>query len=541
MGINPTIKMLQETDITITINRQTMSLPSHLIDAVKKHGLTPAQVEQQLQRFSDGFPELEILQPATIGNGILQISGDREKQCYISYEQAQNDGRTMKFCPASGAASRMFKTLQTMLVSDEKLTEDYFNRHPDDPDVVYTRTFLNHLDKFAFFDNLGDVLRENGLHPDTLLSQRDYRTLISFILEEEGLGLAFLPKALIPFHTYSDHCRTPLEEQLVEAVAYARDKSGYARIHFTISPEHERVFKKRLSAVRGRYETDGTCLDVDYSFQKPETDTIAADSSNQPFLDDDGNPVFRPGGHGALLANLQELNGDIIFIKNIDNVAPDRLKEPTIRYKKLLGGVLALIQDEVFSYLRELEEANCSKAFLDEVMHFIKNDLFIEMPHGTVDMAVDDLSRTLFDRLNRPIRACGIVINQGEPGGGPFLVRHSDGAATIQIIEDAQINMENPDQKKIFQSATHFSPTDLACGVRDFRGNPFRLRDYRDPETGFISHKSYQGRDLKALELPGLWNGSMTHWITILVEVPVEIFTPVKTACDLLRDEHQNS
>ncbi len=518
-----------------------MHLTTDLIRKIKVRGLHPSQIKEQLKRFNDGFPELEIIRPATIGREIMRISGSREKQLFSRFEQARKGGRVMKFCPASGAASRMFKTLQNMLLSDEDLTDTYFRNHPDDPDVKYARTFLDRLRDFAFFEDLEKALARNGLQVDELLSNGDYKTIISYVLEDQGLGLSSLPKALIPFHRYSDHSRTPLEEHLVEAIAYARGKNGVTRIHFTISPEHETDFSETLSMVRERYEHQGTRLEVRFSFQKPETDTIAANSNNEPFLDSEGNPVFRPGGHGALLVNLQELEGDIVFIKNIDNVAPDRLLEPTIRYKKLLGGVLSLMQDQVFDYLRELERGNCTRTFLDEIMHFIKNELFIELPDGTEDNAVGDLSRALFERLNRPIRVCGIVINQGEPGGGPFLVRHADSSASMQIIEDAQFNMKNPHQKRVFESATHFSPTDLACGVRDFKGRPFNLLDYRDPNTGFISTKAYQGRDLKALELPGLWNGSMAHWITLLVEVPVETFNPVKTVNDLLREEHQTN
>ncbi len=518
-----------------------MHLTSNLVRKIEEHGLSFSEIEQQLQQFRVGFPELDALRPATIGKEIMRISANREKQCLTRFEQAQQNGRVMKFCPASGAASRMFKTLQNMLFSEHKLTDSYFSSHPDDPDINYTRTFLDRLRDFAFFGDLEEALARDGFQFETLLSNSDYKKIISFVLEEKGLGLSSLPKALIPFHRYSDHSRTPLEEHLVEAIAYARDKNGVARIHFTISPEHQHFFSEHLSRVLGRYEQKGAHLEVSFSCQKPETDTIAADSNNEPFLDSEGNPVFRPGGHGALLANLNELEGDIIFIKNIDNIAPERLLQQTVRYKKIIGGVLIQLQDQIFTYLNALEHGNCTRLYLDQVINFIKNDLHIQIPPQTTDKSTDELHRFLFKQLNRPIRVCGIVINQGEPGGGPFLVRQDDGSASIQIIEDAQFNMEKPHQKKVFESATHFSPTDLACGVRDFKGRPFNLLDFRDPATGFISTKAYLGRELKALELPGLWNGSMAHWLTLLVEVPVETFNPVKTVNDLLREEHQNS
>jgi hypothetical protein len=518
-----------------------MHLTSNLVRKIDEHGLSVSQVQQQLHRFTDGISELDILRPATIGKEIMRISADREKQCLSRFEQAQQNGRAMKFCPASGAASRMFKTLQSLLVSEEKLTNTYIRNHSDDSDATYARKFFDRLRKFAFFEDLEKALSRDGFQFETLLKNEDYKTIISYVLEDKGLSLSSLPKALIPFHRYSDHSRTPLEEHIVEAIAYARDKNGVARIHFTISPEHQHFFSEHLSKVRERYKMQGTHLEVSYSYQKPETDTIAADSNNKPFLDSEGNPVFRPGGHGALLANLNELGGDIIFIKNIDNIVPERLLQQTVRYKKIIGGVLSLVQDQIFTYLNALEHGNCTRFYLDEVIYFIKNDLHIHLPPQATDKSMDELHRFLFKQLSRPIRVCGIVINQGEPGGGPFLVRHDDGSASIQIIEDAQFNMENPHQKKVFESATHFSPTDLACGVRDFKGRPFNLLDYCDPDTGFISTKTYLGRDLKALELPGLWNGSMAHWITLLVEVPVETFNPVKTVNDLLREEHQSN
>ncbi len=528
------------------------TLSPSLKEQVKTKGIPQENVEAQLKRFIRGFPDLQMDRPTTIDNGIVQILEREESDLADRFHQAQKQGRIMKFVPASGAASRMFKSLQAMLNGGIKLTKEFLESHTEDEDAAFTRDFLKNLETFAFYEDLVDVLKEHGTDPAALKQKEDYKTLLSFVLEDKGLGLASLPKALIPFHRYEDHRRTPLEEHLVEAIAYTQPENGHIRIHFTISPEHKEAFGRQLDAIRSQYETGGIKLHVETSFQKPETDTIAADPENKPFLDDDGNAVFRPGGHGALLVNLEELKGDVVFIKNIDNVVPDRLKEPTYKYKKLIGGYLLTLQDKIFFYLKELERQGPESQLLGEIIAFIREELHVELPdnlpslpgddveHAQADAQRSDLVRWLFDRLNRPIRVCGMVINEGEPGGGPFVVRHDDGSTSLQIVESAQVNMSDPDQKKIFESSTHFNPVDLVCSLRDYQGRPFDLESYRDPETGFISEKSYQGRELKALELPGLWNGSMAHWNTVFVEVPAETFNPVKSVNDLLRDEHRN-
>ena len=521
-----------------------------LLNHIRERGIKPEDIELQLNRFRRGFPDLEIDRPATIGDGIVRIPDEDQMRLTDRFRQAQKEGRVMKFVPASGAASRMFKSLQAMLNGGGEITKEHLESGEEDTE--FTRTFLENLKTFAFYEDLVDVLKGHGTHPDELLEKGEYRTLLSFVLEEKGLGLASLPKALIPFHRYEDHRRTPLEEHLVEAIAYSQGENGLVRIHYTISPEHKEAFDRRLDAVRPRYEKGGIRLQVETSFQKPETDTIAADPHNNPFLDDNGNPVFRPGGHGALLVNLEDLKGDVVFIKNIDNVVPDRLKDTTYKYKKLIGGYLLALQDKIFFYLKELERQGSGSQLLEEILAFIVEELHVALPDdlptlpgddtddAQADAQLSELIRWIFDRLNRPIRVCGMVINEGEPGGGPFVVRHGDGSTSLQIVESAQVNMKNSAQKKIFESSTHFNPVDLVCSLRDYKGRPFELEDHRDPETGFISMKSFQGRDLKALELPGLWNGSMARWNTVFVEVPADTFHPVKTVNDLLRAEHRN-
>ncbi|MEX0679760.1 MAG: DUF4301 family protein [Balneolales bacterium] len=515
-------------------------LPEILIRSIQNHGLTTRQIAMQLECFRRGFPDLKIIRPATVGDGIMRIPEEDEKYLLERFKQARTEGRVMKFVPASGAATRMFKTLQSILNSDVSLSEEWFNEHSDDEEAVFTRTFLENIEAFAFYDDLVAVLEKDGKKLSDLKNRGDYRPIISYVLEDKGLGLAALPKALIPFHRYEDHNRTALEEHLAEAINYTRSENGNVRIHFTISPEHKPAFKQRLESIRQRYESGSIRIQVETSFQKPETDTIAVDPENRPFLDDHGNPVFRPGGHGALLVNLEELKGDIVFIKNIDNVVPDRLKVQTCRYNELLGGYLITLQDKIFFYLKELDRGNTQQVLLDEIIRFIESELYVGIPPDLSRKKENEIVHWLFYRLNRPIRVCGMVKDEGEPGGGPFFIRHENGTTSLQIVESAQINFNSAEQKELFESSTHFSPTDLVCSLRDYQGRPFSLEPYRDPDTGFISIKSYQGRELKALELPGLWNGSMAFWNTVFVEIPSETFNPVKTVNDLLRKEHRN-
>jgi hypothetical protein len=347
-----------------------------------------------------------------------------------------------------------------------------------------------------------------------------------------------LPKALIKFHRYPDAARASLEEHLVEAAVYARGNDGEARIHFTVSPEHEELIRAHIGHVRPRYERDGTSYNISFSIQKPSTDTIAVDRDNLPFRDENGRLVFRPGGHGALLANLQETGGDVLFIKNIDNVVPDALKAETYRYKQALGGLLVDLQNSIFTYVRALQHGR-DTFDLGEIVTFTEQRLGVSIPSAIKQGSSQELRNYLLERLHRPLRVCGVVQNTGEPGGGPFWVKDTSGEMSRQIVESSQVDLMSDQQRKLWQSATHFNPVDLVCGIRDYQGQLFDLSRFVDPETGFISHKSKDGKELKALELPGLWNGAMAKWNTIFVEVPAITFNPVKTVFDLLRPEHQ--
>ena len=366
-----------------------------------------------------------------------------------------------------------------------------------------------------------------------------YKEVAANLLNAAGLNYGALPKGLLKFHKYENGTRTPLEEHLVEGALYAAGKNGKVNVHFTVSPEHKDLFRalveEKVKDYSSRYNVD-YC--VTFSEQKPSTDTIAADMDNHPFRDEKGKLLFRPGGHGALIENLNDLDADIVFIKNIDNVVPDRLKDDTVLYKKLIAGVLVTLQKQAFEYLELLDSGKYTREQVEEIIRFVQQKLFCRRA-DIKDMEDGDLVLYLKKKLNRPMRVCGMVKNVGEPGGGPFLAYNADGTVSLQILESSQIDMNDPEKKAMFEKGTHFNPVDLVCALRDYKGRKFNLPDYVDKSTGFISRKSKNGKDLKALELPGLWNGAMSDWNTVFVEVPLSTFNPVKTVNDLLRPQHQ--
>ena len=430
--------------------------------------------------------------------------------------------------PASGAASRMFKALFAFLHEYEP-TEDAYAGIEKDSAIA---TFFARLPDFAFFEDLNQSV--GGV--ENLSKLQAPSQIVSHLLTEAGMEYGQLPKGLLKFHAYEDGARTPVEEHLVEAANYATVSGGTAYLHFTVSPEHQSRLEDHISEVKSSYESRfGVKLEVSFSIQKPSTDTIAVDMENQPFREEDGSLLFRPGGHGALIENLNEIDADLIFIKNIDNVVPDRIKEPTYQYKKALAGVLLEIQEKIFAYLNQ----PATDSWRKEVSEFVEKSLCASPPENYERMGQEEQAAYLRNKLNRPIRICGMVKNEGEPGGGPFWAKNPDGSVSLQIGETAQIDKSNPAQLSIMKNATHFNPVDLVCATRDKDGNGFDLLQYRDPQTGFISFKSKNGRDLKAQELPGLWNGAMSDWNTLFVEVPIITFNPVKTVNDLLREQHQ--
>ncbi|MDP4238033.1 MAG: DUF4301 family protein [Bacteroidota bacterium] len=499
-------------------------------EILKKRGITTSQIEEQLKSFVNGFPFLEIRSAAEPGKGIVLVQKEEIPVLLNQWDEyLQTDASILKFVPASGAASRMFKDLFSFLEGQN-----------DVPGNDFENKFFNEIEKFAFFGDLNKVcIKNNGMSIDELIINKQYKTIVENLLLGKGLNYGSLPKGLLKFHSYPSEVRTPMQEHLVEGALYAASDSGKVNIHFTVSKEHRVLFEKHFAESISQFEKSYKVqYHVSFSEQKPYTDTIAADENNEPFRDKNGEPVFRPGGHGALIENLNDLDGDIIFIKNIDNVVPDSLKESTITYKKVIAGLLVNLQKQSFAYLSELEKGSVSKAKLEEIAQFCERRLNNYHPNLQA-MPENELQKYLYTKLNRPIRVCGMVKNVGEPGGGPFLTVNADGTVSPQILESSQINMANPKDKAIMMNSTHFNPVDLVCGVKDYQGNKFNLIQHVDKNTGFISLKSKNGKELKALELPGLWNGAMSDWNTIFVEVPIDTFNPVKTVNDLLRPQHQ--
>ena len=497
---------------------------------IEKHGLTLKQVVHQLETFAKGIPATHITTAATIGNGIVAY-GNGEKQELVSYYEAnKNEKNIVKFVPASGAATRMFKFLFQFL-DEYNPEENTFNRFVKKGPYTELEIFAKSLPHFAFVNEVRKKIRK--YYPDYKQSKKGVRLqyFVKCMLEEKGLNFANKPKGLIPFHKYTKYATTAFEEQLHEAALYASSKND-AYLHFTFSEAHVSYFKEEFESVKKRVgKKTKTEFHVSYSFQKSHTDTIAVTPENKPFRDGNGRLVIRPSGHGALLENLNDVDADIVFIKNIDNVVAEDYLEDTIITKKMLAGKLLQLQERIFEYMELLDQENETAEHIAEMKSFLWNDLHIRNMPTRKD--------ELIAILNKPIRVCGVVKNTGAPGGGPFWVKDSMGATSLQIVEKAQINMKEPSQARLVGEATHFNPVDLVCGVKDFKGNKFNLTKFCDPHTGFISEKSQNGQILKALELPGLWNGAMAKWNTVFVEVPLSTFNPVKTVNDLLHKEHR--
>lgn len=512
------------------------------IRQIQAHGLTLDQVAEHLRLFARPPRFIRLARAATVADGIRRIPVADIDGCLIRHAEAAARGRFSKFVPASGVATRMFEILLYYFHHEDRdlkaLVDGEMARGVQRAHEFVV--FHDCLPRFPFFSDLQGLPAVCGQNLDDLLAARGYQEILHGVLSEAGLHYQALPKALIKFHDYGEESRTALEEHLVEAAAYVQDQDGLCRLHLTILPQHRAQFQRVLDRVQPALEERFGCrFQVEFSFQHPGTDTLAADAHNRPFRDHQGRLVFRPGGHGALLENLNELQGDLVYIKNIDNVVPDRLKEPTILWKRILGGLLVGLEEQIHQHLRALAPGSRRRRAVTRAAEFAREQLFLEIPPQVLewpeDLAGDFLSRT----LNRPLRVCGVVPNQGEPGGAPFWVEEPDGSLSLQIVEKAQVDLDDPTQKIIWDTATHFNPVDLVCALRDDQGVPFDLTQYVDHEAVFISKKSLEGRELKALELPGLWNGAMARWLTVFVEVPLITFNPVKTVFDLLRPEHQ--
>jgi len=504
-------------------------------EQLRGQAISVDEIDRQLSLFRKPRRFMRLVRPCTVGDGIRRMAPDETDEFLAFHAEAAAKGRFAKFVPASGAATRMFRELLVYQKSPGRETSwpTVLERAAsgDESARAVTR-FMEELRRFAFWDDLRGVLGSDR--------PGEFVPALDALLEPGGLGYERSPKGLLKFHSYPDRSRTPFEEQMVEAAEYARGEGGLCRLHFTVSPEHLERFEFLFDEVREIYESRFDArFEVDYSVQKSSTDTVAVDPDNRLFRDETGRLVFRPGGHGALIENLNDLGADLVYIKNIDNVQPDDRRRIVSRWKRILGGYLVKLQrrgQEIFDRLRgDVPPTD----FLDLALRFAGTRLQIQLNGRLDNRSPEARRRWLLDRLSRPIRVCGVVPNTGEPGGGPFWVRGSDGSVTLQIVETVQVDPDDAEQQAILAGSTHFNPVDLVCGLRDGECRPYDLRLFIDPDAVIVTEKSYAGRGLKALERPGLWNGAMAGWNTVFVEVPLETFTPVKTVLDLLRPEHQ--
>jgi hypothetical protein len=473
--------------------------------------------------------------PATRDDGI-EIFEQQKIDFYISlFQREKYKFPIIKFVPASGAASRMFKQLF------EALNE--FISNPHDFESVFLKIpelhdFFQNLNNYPFYDDLLAVCNTPGSDPESMIKSGKFAEILSMLLSSQGLSYGILPKGLLMFHKYTHEARTAFEEHFAEAALFLRDKNNKVKMHFTVSPEHLILFKTLSDVLIKKYlEKYNVHFEIDFSVQKPSTDTLAVDMENKPFVQDQEMLLFRPGGHGALLDNMQDINEKMVIVGNIDNVAPDRTKALRVRYKELLAGILVERVQSIHSFLIRIEKGY-SEELKAEILYFIKYYISSALAQDLSDLSGNEFINGVKKEFNRPIRICAMVRNVGEPGGGPFWISDKSGNVSKQIVESSQVNLNDPHQDKIFSEATHFNPVDMVCFIYNYKGEKFRLEEFRNPEMAFIAIKSQGGNSLKALELPGLWNGSMAGWLTFFVEVPVETFSPVKTIFDLRREEH---
>lgn len=503
-------------------------------EQMNKLGIDMETVFQQMEILSRGNRFVWVHAPAVRGNGINVYDEETIEKLVKEFEHVVKNKKLLKFIPASGAATRMFKDLFQVL-EPHTLDNTYLS-----PAVKNALALMQSLKQTAFYDRLKATLYKHNLHLERLLDNKDYVPVIKYLLDKEGMHYAALPKGLLLFHSYENENRTAFEEHFVEGSAYAKNSDGQVHLHFTISPEHKQWFENLLQEVKQSYEQRfNVSFKVDFSFQSPATNTLSLTEDNDLFRNEDGSLEFRPGGHGSLLENLSNVDADVVFIKNIDNVTVDARKADTILYKKLLSVLLLNMQEQCFAYLRMLESPSLSLSALAAIEGFAQEQLHIVFPGYYASMQPEEKQAYLFRQLNRPIRVCGMVKRENEPGGGPFWAGNASGQLSLQIVETSEIDLSDPEQESYLEASEYFNPVDLVCGLKNYKGEKFNLQDYADKERCFVTIKSKNGKVLKALEHPGLWNGAMSDWISIFVAVPLSTFTPVKTINDLLRKEHR--
>ncbi|WP_411029038.1 DUF4301 family protein [Spongiimicrobium sp. 3-5] len=500
---------------------------------ILKKGIEETKILDQIETFKEGIPFVRLEAAAIVSHGISKFSKEEEAQLIHKFEGRKKGSSLLKFVPASGAASRMFKSLFNFLETfdPKKDTLASYLKSPSNKDM---KVFFDGWSNFPFYESIKSRI-EGKAHT----KEEEAYFFVEEMLLSEGLNYGFYPKGLLPFHSYGSYASTPFEEHLKEGAKYA-NAADDAHLHFTISEQHSALFKLEFESIKERVSKETkTNFHVTYSYQKPATDTIAVTLENEPFRNSDGSLLFRPGGHGALIENLNEQFADIIFIKNIDNVVVPRFANKVANSKKVLAGLLLKVQATAFRYAKMLDNESMSAEQLNNMKRFLEDELNARLSESFSSFSIEEQIRILKDKLNRPIRICGMVKNEGEPGGGPFWIRDRSNHLSLQIVESAQVDMSDTEQLNIFKNSTHFNPVDIVCGIKNHKGEKYNLLNFVDVKQGFITQKTKEGRDLKALELPGLWNGGMAHWNTIFVEVPIATFNPVKTVNDLLKPAHQ--
>lgn len=506
------------------------------IQQINNHGLTVEKVKAQVKFMTSGMVYSNLLEAAIIGNGVLKCDLEKKQGHIDRFEANQNNLSIVKFTPASGAASRMFEFMYEFLNEFDAAKESIESYSKKNKEISI---FLKNLEKFPFYDIVKEKISESTSGFDSLALAEQGLLFIKTIFNSNYLNYSFYPKALLPFHKYGKAVSTAFKEHLLEAPLFIKCNNT-VNLHFTISEAHKNMFENELEKIKNALEEETeTIFNVSFSYQSKSTDTIAITSKNELYRTDDGTLMFRPSGHGALIENLNALDYDLIFIKNIDNIVVAEQNAIISNYRKMLGGILLQIQHQAFKYLERLDDNELSEDELNNIELFVINRINVEIEDAYTNYSLEEKRIYLHNKLNRPIRVCGMVKNEGEPGGGPFWVKDANGNISLQIVEFAQIDSTNQLQKSILESATHFNPTDLVCGVKNYQGKKFNLTDYVDANASFTTNKSHNGNEIKVLELPGLWNGSMAYWNSIFVEIPLSTFNPVKIINDLLKPAHQ--
>jgi nicotinamide riboside kinase len=514
-----------------------MGLSSRDFVQIYEHGISLGNFKEQLDIFKNGISKMVLVKPATLFNGILKLSDIDFQQKASFFDSHKSDLKLMKFVPASGAASRMFKFLNDFLDEYDVLNESinaYINRKKDNELAI----FIVGMDKFPFFETIYNKLKEEL--PDFDLLDRDFKNyyFIKLLMSSDYFDFANKPKGTLPFHKYLANIATPTEEHLYEC-GYYSSSNGNSYLHFTVSEVHQEQFENIVCSIKSKVEKETeTIINISYSYQNKSTDTIAVDASNSPFKDKNGGLLFRPGGHGALIENLNDLDADIVFIKNIDNVILHN-NETIALYKKALAGILVELQQQVFSYLRLIDNNSIKEEQIEEVINFLEGKLNVGKESGFDALSFENKLNAIKEKLNRPVRVCGMVKNEGEPGGGPFWVRSENDSISLQIVESSQVDLNNESQVGIMTASTHFNPVDLVCGIKSYNNEKFNLTQFIDKDSGFIVERNSAGKRIRTYELPGLWNGAMAKWLTVFVQVPLITFNPVKTVNDLLKVAHQ--